>query len=148
MDTRLMEQPEQTECTATGPGVWTIAGLLLALVLLAGIGIQRFLQDRDGYKPAVPPVMAMSVPRMATAGAVEVLTVYVVGSEEHAASVQVAQEEANSIRHAEGEPPLRYVVVVVSPANAEAVLAAIWDDARMEGADGISLQVVDLRVAS
>src|SRR5438067_660937 len=86
-----------------GAAVRAIGGLLLALAIMAGVGARHLVQQRDAGTVAVPPAAFEPSPRAATAAAARVLTVHLVGSQQHAASLQAHLADADSIRLALGE---------------------------------------------
>jgi hypothetical protein len=75
-----------------------------------------------------------------------VTSVVLVASEEQAAEVQAAIDDANAIRHQMGEPPLRQGVMVVRPEVEVAVLSALGDmDATRQELGLPAIEVIDLQ---
>jgi hypothetical protein len=123
--------------------VRAVGGLLLALPVAAGIGGRHLLQHREAGTAVIRSAETGVAPApSAPAGAETVLTVYAVGSEDQATSIQVSMEELNDIRRQLGASLLRYTIVVVGPDDAP-VLRALHDDSRLG-----TMQVIDLRAGS
>jgi hypothetical protein len=143
MVTRSTQVAEQSGRKAIGPAVQAVGGLLLALAVAAGIGGRYLAQERDAGRSAAPPASVVTTPQTVPADAASVFTVYVVGSQDQATALEAGLKYANRVRHAAGESPLRYAVVVVGPADADTVLRALHDDGGWT-----PLQVVDLLAGS
>jgi hypothetical protein len=143
MVTRSTQVAEQSGQKAIGPAVRAIGGLLLALAVAAGIGGRYLTQEHSAGRTAAPPASVVTTPQLVPADPASVFTVYVVGSQDHATTLEARLEDANRIRHAAGESLLRYAVVVVGPEDADTVLRALHDDAGWT-----PMQVVDLLAGS
>jgi hypothetical protein len=125
--------------------VRAIGGLLLALVVVAAIGVRHLAEQRDAGTVSMQPQGVEAPPHLTVAPA-PVLTVYVVDSQAAAALLREGLAAANAVQRS--ETPLRDVVVVLRPDGADGVLQALQDDARILPDGGPSVQVLDLRPGS
>jgi hypothetical protein len=120
-----------------------VAGLLLGLALVGGIAGRQLATQQGGTPPAITESRALSVTTVTAIA--PTLTVYVTSSQEQAGAVAASIEQANAHRAALGAPPVRYLAIVVGPANGDSVLEALKDDARIVPDGGGSVRLVDLR---
>lgn len=125
-------------------------GVVLAAAVGGGLWVQSARHESASPVVHAPAVAGQPLGQSAAvnhvSGAYTPHTIFIVGSEEQAATVSAALNDANLIRHGAGEPPLLDEVVVASTDDAaSAVVSAETDrNAILATQYGVENSIVDL----